>query len=351
MYESFYGLKERPFDLTANPRFLFLTAGHREALSNLQYGLSTGKGITLLIGEAGTGKTTLIRAAMEQLKTPASCLAYLSNPTLTRQEFYEFLGYSLRMPPDATQSKARFLNELQDLALERRRAGGLTAVVVDEAQSLPHELLEEIRLLSNLETATEKLVPIVLAGQPELSDRLNDTSLRQLKQRVALRCSLPPLDLRETAAYIAKRIRIAGGDSGQVFTREAVQAIYDRSGGIPRTISVLCDNALVTGFALGRRPVGAEVVAEVGQDFDFRPDEHEAAAASGSAAPRAEDHRPGFRVVPGAQAAPAVGFAEPSPRPKPAPVPEPQPEERRAAAGGREFFSMFTRRRKFLFFG
>jgi general secretion pathway protein A len=351
MYEAFYGLRERPFDLTANPRFLFLTAGHREALSNLHYGLSSRTGITLLVGEAGAGKTTIIRAAIAHLRSPSSRIAYVSNPTLTRPEFFELLAGAFGLSPEAAASKPRFLDELLRRAMERDQEGGLTALVVDEAQSLPHELLEEIRLLSNLETSTTKLVPIVLAGQPELAERLNDTSLRQLKQRIGLRCTLPPLGLRETAAYIGKRIRIAGGEGALVFTREAVETIYDRSGGIPRIISVLCDNALVTGFALGRKPVGADVVAEVGHDFDFTP-----AASPPSDGPEAPaGERLAFRVVSAVdpdQDQPAADARLTAPHEA---APEPDSEDGAASAvaapSARDYFSAFTKRRRFFFFG
>ena len=153
---------------------------------------------------------------------------------------------------------------------DRRANGEITALVIDEAQSLSVELLEEVRLLANIETPTEKLLPLVLSGQPELAERLNDPPLRQLKQRVALRCELKPLELAETAAYIASRIRIAGGQASKLFTREAVQLIHEFSLGIPRTISVLCDNALLGGMALGRQPVDREIVNEVCRDFDLR---------------------------------------------------------------------------------
>jgi general secretion pathway protein A len=271
MYERFYGLRERPFDLTPNLRFLYLTASHREALSNLQYGLVGRKGMTLLIGEAGTGKTTLVRAALDALAAPTVLCAYLSNPVLTREEFYEFLAPKFELSDRASQSKARFLSELEESVLARHQAGGLTALVIDEAQSLPHDLLEEVRLLANFETATEKLLPVVLAGQPELAVRLEREELRQLKQRVALRCDLAALGLRETAAYIAGRIAIAGGDSAGVFTRSAVQIIYERSRGIPRTVSVICDNALLTGFAAGVKPVDSDLVLEVCRDFRLPP--------------------------------------------------------------------------------
>jgi general secretion pathway protein A len=272
MYEAYYGLTERPFDLTANPRFLFLSSGHREALSNLQYGVEARKGITLLLGEAGTGKTTLLRAVLEQQKAAASTVTsvYLSNPTLTRAEFYEFLATNFGLSLDAAASKTVFLRELEAMLLSQHAAGRLTALIVDEAQSLPHELLEEIRLLANLETTTVKLLSVVLCGQPELAERLNEPALRQLKQRVALRCELKPFDLRETAGYIAKRIRIAGGDSASLFTRGAVEAVQRGSRGIARTISVVCDNSLVHGLALQRRPVDADIVEEVCQDFDLQ---------------------------------------------------------------------------------
>ncbi|MBE3111563.1 MAG: AAA family ATPase, partial [Acidobacteria bacterium] len=268
MYERFYNLRERPFDLTPNPRFLFLTARHREALSNIEYGIAGRKGITLLIGEAGTGKTTLIRAALDAVRRPEGRCVYLSNPTLTRAEFYEFLAAGFGLSEHAAASKAKFLLELDDTVRTRHAAGGYTALIIDEAQSLPLELMEEVRLLANLETATEKLLPVVIAGQPELAERLNEPALRQLKQRIALRCDLGSLDIQETASYISGRIRIAGGDIAQIFTRDAVATIHERSRGIPRTISVICDNGLVSGFAADVKPIGRAIILEVCHDFE-----------------------------------------------------------------------------------
>jgi general secretion pathway protein A len=269
MYERYYGLKERAFDLTPNPRFLYLTARHREALSNLQYGIAARKGITLLLGDAGTGKTTLLRAALDAQEGRPVQTVVVSNPALTRDEFIEYLAGSFELSPNASHSKTRFLFELTRTLKERHAAGVTMALMIDEAQSLPHALLEEIRLLANIETTVVKLLPVVLVGQPELSDRLNEPGLRQLKQRIALRCVLAPLDLRETGAYIANRLRIAGGNITNVFTREAVGLIHERSRGIPRIISVICDNALVTGFASEQRPVGRDVIADVCRDFDL----------------------------------------------------------------------------------
>jgi general secretion pathway protein A len=269
MYERFYGLRELPFELTPNPQYLFLTARHRSVLCNLQYGITARRGITLLVGEAGTGKTTLVHAALGLVRRADVRCVYLNNPTLTRAEFVEFLAHGFGLGDEARQSKAVFLRELERVLLARLAEGVVTALLIDEAQSLPHELLEETRLLANMETSTEKLLPVVLAGQPELSDRMNEPSLRQLKQRVALRCDLGPLQLHETASYIAARLARAGGRSGEIFTREAVEAIHARSKGIPRTISVICDNALISGFAADRRPVDREIILEVCRDLDF----------------------------------------------------------------------------------
>jgi general secretion pathway protein A len=194
----------------------------------------------------------------------------LNNPTLTRAEFYEFLVAAFELEAGALQSKVRLLQCLEQKLAQYRAAGVMTGLIIDEVQVLPNELLEEVRLLANIETATEKLLPIVLAGQPELADRLNEAALRQLKQRVALRCSLQALDARETAEYIAGRIRVAGGNSVLVFTRQAVDAIFEASAGIPRLISVICDNALISGFAADRRPVSRQIVEDVCRDFDLQ---------------------------------------------------------------------------------
>jgi general secretion pathway protein A len=269
MYLSFFGLREKPFELTANPKYLFFTGQHREALSNLEYGLSSAKAITVLIGEAGTGKTTLLRAALESERCRNVRAVFIHNPTLTRSEFVEILAHELQLGSRAGESKASLLSAIETDLRERREREQITALVVDEAQGLSDELLEEIRLLANIEVPTAKLLPLVLAGQPKLADRLNLPELRQLKQRVALRCQLGPLTLEETASYIVARIKTAGGDTTRVFTRDAVKQIHESSGGIARTISVMCDNALISGFALGRQPVDREIVLDVCRDFDL----------------------------------------------------------------------------------
>ena len=335
MYEAFYGFRERPFDLTPNPRFLLLTGKHREALSNLQYGLTHRRGLTLLVGDAGTGKTTLIRAVIQDFEKQGAVIAYLNNPTLTRSEFYEFLTEAFALSPKAAASKLALLKELAQM-LERRQAEGLmTGLVIDEAQAMPDELLEEVRLLANIETTTDKLLPIVLAGQPELADRLNQVSLRQLKQRVALRCLLLALDAKETAEYIAGRIRVAGGNSVMVFTRQAVDSIYDRSGGIPRLISVICDNALISGFAADRRPVGRDIVEDVCRDFDLGSKAPTVAAPKSSAAPA----RARLQSVP----------VPPPPAPAPRPAAEPAAPPQKPTFA-RSLFEHFSIKRRFSIF-
>ena len=269
MYEHYYGLRERPFSLTSNPRYLLLTTAHAEALSTLRYGIENRVGIIVLVGEAGTGKTTVIRAATASWVT-AGPFVLLNNPVLSRSEFFEHLARGFGLRDAAGDSKTAFLSELTWKLEENLRSGSQTALVVDEAHALPRDILEEIRLLANIETDDQKLLPVVLAGQPELGDRLNGANLRQLKQRVALRCSLRPLEIGETAAYIAGRIRVAGGEAATLFTQEAVELIHQRSRGVPRTISVICDNALLTGFAADQRPIGCETVLEACRDLDLR---------------------------------------------------------------------------------
>jgi general secretion pathway protein A len=270
MYQRFYGFRETPFELTANPRFLYFTRQHREALCHLEYGLSVAKPVTVLIGEAGTGKSTLLRAALASDKCRHVSCVLIDNPTLSRAEFFETLASRFELTGRAETSKASLLGRLEAIVRERQSQRKLSALVVDEAQAVPDEILEEIRLLANIETATAKLLPVVLAGQPELAERLKQPGLRQLKQRVALRCELKPLDLPDTAAYIASRIRTAGGDPANIFTREAVTLIHEYSCGLPRTISVMCDNALTSGFALDQRPVDGDIVREVIRDFDLQ---------------------------------------------------------------------------------
>jgi len=266
MYQDFYGLQSLPFELTADPAFLFLGPRQQEVLSNLEYGLCAAKGLTVLTGEPGTGKTTLLRAALESDRCRHVISVCITNPVLTRDEFLATLASGFNISADRP-SKAMLLEALERELRNRRARGIVTALVIDEAQALPTELLEEIRLLGNVESATEKLLPLVLVGQTELAVRLETPSLRQLKQRIALRCETPALTLQETAAYIAGRIARAGGRPAALFTQEAVAMIHQSSRGIARTIGVICDNALVTGLALDRKPVDRAIIADVCRDF------------------------------------------------------------------------------------
>jgi general secretion pathway protein A len=288
MYERYYGLKERPFNLTSNPRYLLLTPAHAEALSSLQYGISSRIGIIALIGEAGTGKTTVIRAAMAS-QPAGGQFVVINNPLLSRADFFQHLAQGFRLSDEAAASKTRFLSELTRTLEESVRSGRQTGLIVDEAHALPYEILEEIRLLANIETDDEKLLPVVLVGQPELGDRLNNSDLRQLKQRVALRCSIRTLRLRETAAYIAGRIGMAGGDAARIFTANAVLLIHQYSLGVPRTISVICDNALVTGFAADERPIDVGTIEEVCRDLDLTSSRRDGTHPDLTAAPSSSD--------------------------------------------------------------
>jgi general secretion pathway protein A len=327
MYERFYGLRERPFDLTPDPRFLFLSAQHHEALTHLNYGLSGRPGITLVIGEAGTGKSTLIRASLQSIQSEGSRIATLSNPTLTRDEFYYHLAAAFGFSDEAGTSKIKFLQEMESAIQACEGNNGILALIVDEAQSLPSELLEELRLLTNAGTDGQRQLTLVLVGQPELSERLNDPALRQLKQRVALRAELGAFTLKETAGYIASRITVGGGRADQIFTRDAVLAIHEASKGLPRVISVLCDNALVNGFAAGVKPVGSAIVAQVCEDFDL---------------PRIQAMKEPVRsraAVPApVQAAPVVA------------PPEPQAESADPTPEGKPMFGEFKEPKRFSFF-
>jgi general secretion pathway protein A len=338
MYRAFFGLRERPFDLTPNPRFLVLTDAHREALSHLEYGIASRRGITLLVGEAGTGKTTLIRAALQRQPEQVFCV-HLHNPALTRDEFVEMLAVQFQLSDTARTSKTALLTELEASVRARHARGASSVLIVDEAQSIPMDLLEEIRLLGNIETEDSKLLSIILAGQPELGTLLNHESLRQLRQRIALRCELRPLSQTETAGYLAGRIRAAGGVGAQVFTREAVMLIHQRSGGIPRTVSVIADNALVTAYAIGRKPVNSEIVNEVCRDLVLGgpadPVEAVPPAATTSTPPRAAAEPERLLTVDTPAKAPAAT----------SPAPESQPEEESGL-----FNTMYPKRRRFSIF-
>jgi general secretion pathway protein A len=268
MYEAFYGLKERPFNLTPDPKFIYFTEKHCEGLANLVYGIRERKGFLVLSGEVGTGKTTLINALLDTFERTGVLSAFVFNPILTTSEFFEYLLADFNLKCDV-RSKAQVLIALNALLLERYRMGRITVLVIDEAHDLSSEVLEEVRLLTNLETASEKLLQIILVGQPELSLRLNSPELRQLKQRVSLRCTLEPLTLAETNEYIRTRLEIAGLPNQDIFPGNTIAEIHRRASGIPRLINVICDNALLAGYACDTKQISADIVREVSEDLEL----------------------------------------------------------------------------------
>lgn len=269
MYADFYGLKELPFALTPDPRFIYFTPSHTEVMANLHYGIESGKGLVVVTGEVGTGKTTILRWMMHRLDRTV-LVAYIFNPRLSVPEFYQHLATLLDV--QNWETKSELLLAL-GRSLESRHSRGLrTVLIVDEAQGLSSNVLEEIRLLSNFESDTAKQLQIVLTGQPELREVLNNPDLRQLKQRIALRCVIKPLpNVEETDRYIASRLLVAGAERTDIFAPDAVDFIFRCSEGIPRNINNLCDNALLSGYASGVTTIGRETIEEVAETFDMLP--------------------------------------------------------------------------------
>jgi type II secretory pathway predicted ATPase ExeA len=268
MYKNFYGLTESPFSFSPDPRYLYWTKGTQEALSVLTYGIDSRKGFMLLTGEVGTGKTTLLNGLLDWLRKQEIATAYLFNSQLNVPELFEFIMADFEIPCES-HTKSHVLLKLNHWLLERYRAGKTTVLIVDEAQNLSDQVLEEIRLLTNLETTKEKLLQIVLAGQPELDEKLKSPQLRQLRQRIALRSRTVPLTPEETRGYINERLRIAGANGQPVFSNAAVDAVRLYSHGIPRVINLLCEHALISAFAQEIKPVPAEIVEEVAREFQL----------------------------------------------------------------------------------
>jgi general secretion pathway protein A len=258
MYLSFYGLTEKPFNATPDPKFLYMSPGHREALAQLLYGTQERKGFLVLTGQVGTGKTTLLHALCQRLNGQ-SAVSFVVNSALPFDELLEYVLVDLGVTKTG-DSRAQRLIALNNFLIERERAGQNTVLIVDEAQNLDAMTLEQIRLLSNFETPTSKLLQILLVGQPELKTRLNLPELRQLKQRVGLRCQIPPLTLEETRAYIRTRLRIAGARDIGLFAESAVDRIWAYAGGIPRLINTVCDHCLLFGYADQKRRIDRPVV-------------------------------------------------------------------------------------------
>jgi type II secretory pathway predicted ATPase ExeA len=272
LYKTFFGLKSVPFSVSPDPRYLFLTKHTQEALACLTYGIAERKGFILLSGEVGTGKTTILNRLLDWLHERQIATSFIFNPQLTVPEFFNFMMDDFCIPCES-QMKSQMLLKLNRWLLDRYAASERAVLIVDEAQTLSPQLLEEIRLLTNLETPTEKLLQIVLAGQPELEVNLDQPQLRQLRQRITLRAKTCPLTLDETRQYIAERLRIAGYEGQGLFLPEAVEAAHEYSRGIPRLVNVLCEHALISAFAQERNPIPREIIREVAADFGLHRNE------------------------------------------------------------------------------
>ena len=268
MYKSYFGLKKNPFNVNPDPAYLYLTPQMRDTLDELTYGIETRKGLILLTGEAGTGKTTLVNHLLLWLGHQRARTAYIFNSHVDADQLFDFILADFDIPITA-QAKANPLLVFNEWLLARYRAHDLVVLIVDESQGLPVHVLEEIRLLSNMETPNEKLLQIVLVGQPELEIKLKRPDLRQLQQRIALRCRTAPLSLHETSGYIEDRLHTAGARSDSVFSAEAVEAVHCYSRGIPRIVNLLCENALINAYVEQQRPISAALIEEAARELQF----------------------------------------------------------------------------------
>src|SRR2546425_3719937 len=268
MYKELFGLRANPFNVNPDPRYLFLTRHTEEALACLTYGIQSRKGFVLLTGEVGTGKTTLINKLLEWLRAQQVPTAFIFNSRMNVPQFLDYMMADFGIPCD-TRSKSQILLRLYNWLLERYRAGETAVLIVDEAQNLTDEVLEEIRMMTNLETFTEKLLQIVLVGQTELEQSLKQPNLRQLRQRLTLRAKTHPLTPDETKAYIQQRLRIAGSNGQQIFEPDALALIHRYASGIPRVVNLMCEHCLVSAFVDQQKVVSSGIVDAVARDFDL----------------------------------------------------------------------------------
>jgi general secretion pathway protein A len=282
VYKRFFGLRESPFRVNPDPRYLYLTCQAQEALAALTYGIKNRRGFTLLTGEVGTGKTTLLNRLLDWLREEHAATAFVFNSKLDENQFLEYLMADFGIPCGQGGKSQRLLR-LNQWLLDRYRSGGSTVLIVDEAQNCSSDVLEEIRLLTNLETSTEKLLQIVLSGQPELEEKLRSRELRQLRQRITLRCRTAPLTLEETYGYIAERLRVAASSTEPIFSKEAIEAIHLYTHGIPRVVNLLCEHSLINAYVDHLRPIPAHVVEEAARELEL-----DEASTVGSAKPVAE---------------------------------------------------------------
>lgn len=267
MYRTFYGLMRSPFEMTPDPAFLYLGEAHREGLATLVYAVRARKGFVLLTGEVGTGKTTLLHALLAQLDS-STAAAFLFNPRLEPLDFFQMLfeEFGIETP---CRTKGEYLLALNRFLIERLQKNQPALLIIDEAQNLSPEMLEEVRLLSNLETPTSKLIQIMLVGQPELKEMLARPELRQLRQRIVLRHEIRPFDRAETQAYVEERMRLAGYTGPGVFSRSGVDEIHRVTGGVPRLVNIVCDSALLLGYSRDRASLSRGEIREVAGDLDL----------------------------------------------------------------------------------
>jgi general secretion pathway protein A len=268
MYKSFFNLKENPFNVNPDPRFLYLTKQIEEALTGLMYGIQTRKGFITLTGEVGTGKTTLINRLLDWLHHRRARTAFLFNSRMNTSQLIDFILAEFDIQCDS-KSKSQQLMKLNSWLLDRYRNGETVVLIVDEAQNLTYPVMEEIRLLTNLETSTEKLLQIVLSGQPELEEKLKLPQLRQLRQRIMLRCRTSALTDDQTRHYITERLKTAGAGDVPIFSPAAMDAVHLYSLGIPRVINLLCEHSLVNAFVEHQRPIQPKIVEDVAREFQL----------------------------------------------------------------------------------
>ncbi|MGI9431843.1 MAG: ExeA family protein [Myxococcota bacterium] len=280
MYHEHFGLICSPFEMTPDPAFLYLGDVHREGLATLVYGVESRKGFVLLTGEVGTGKTTLLHALLAQLDRK-TLSAFIFNPRLEPLDFFRMLFDEFGIE-EKCATKAEYLLALNRFLIDRLEKDLPTLLIVDEAQNLSTEMLEEVRLLSNLETSTSKLIQIMLVGQPELWDKLCQPELRQLRQRIVLRHQLSPFEESETAEYVSERLRLAGYTGKGIFKKSAIRALHKVTGGTPRVVNIVCDGSLLLGFARNLQTLGPDVVLEVARDLGLDGTEGGAGEASGT---------------------------------------------------------------------
>jgi general secretion pathway protein A len=270
MYKGFYGLKENPFSVSPDPRYLFVTQQIEETLSSLMYGIQTRKGIITLTGEVGTGKTTLVNRLLDWLHQRATKTAFLFNSRINSAQLFDFVLAEFDIHCES-RSKSQQLMKLNQWLLDRFRAGETAILILDEAQNLTFPVLEEIRLLTNLETSTEKLLQIVLSGQPELDQKLNLPQLRQLRQRIMIRCKTGPLTKEQTHDYILERLKVAGAAASErpIFSPAAIDTAHLYSLGIPRVVNLLCEHALINAYVEQQRPIQAKIIEDVAREFQL----------------------------------------------------------------------------------